>query len=37
MRRPDTLPTDRWTLLMPGLSILWRVLGVVCGLVAYAM
>lgn len=37
MRRPDTLPTDRSTLLMPGLSILCRVLGVVCGLVAWGM
>ncbi|HMQ77054.1 MAG TPA: hypothetical protein PKE21_13390 [Flavobacteriales bacterium] len=28
---------DRWTLLMPGLTILCRVLGVVCGLVALGM
>lgn len=28
---------DRWTLLMPGLTILCRVLGVVCGLVAWGM
>ncbi|MBK8949835.1 MAG: hypothetical protein IPM68_13570 [Flavobacteriales bacterium] len=28
---------DRWTMLMPGLTILCRVLGVVCGLVALGM
>ncbi len=33
-----TLPLpDRWTLLMPGLTILCRVLGAVCGLVALGM
>lgn len=34
---PVQPPPDRWTLLMPGLTILCRVLGVVCGLVALGM